>query len=127
MLELSVRADRSGMGHRYRPLAGSVHLMHAHNDIRLLDTPMATVTCGLCGAEVLARKSSAAQTSILWDCAATARCEERRLSGGPARPGTGLFGGCSALRASIESAVVRGEVTVVDDKVDTSETQPGER
>jgi hypothetical protein len=95
--------------------------MHAHSDIRLVDTPMVAVTCDLCGAEVLARKSSVAQTSILWDCAATGKCQERRLGGGAGGPGAGLFGGCSALRASIDGAVRRGELTVVDDAVPSEE------
>lgn len=81
-------------------------------DERLRSAPMLPVHCRQCGAQVLVRKSSWAQTSIQWDAAATTACVERRV--GPAAPGTSLPR-CSQLAESIVEAVSRGELPVLDD------------
>lgn len=82
---------------------------------------MMPVTCGSCGAQVLARKSSWEQTSVQWNSAAAARCQERQQAGeGPAIDGAGLrpgvFLGCSRLRDSIEAAVGAGALPVLDER-----------
>jgi hypothetical protein len=89
--------------------------MTVRPDNRLADTPMAPVACRRCAATVLVRKSSWHQTSVQWDAAATARCEERhdaqRLLPDRER---NLFLTCSALGDSIADAVVRGALATVD-------------
>jgi hypothetical protein len=86
-------------------------------DVRLETAPMQPVGCTTCGAEVLARKSSWDQATVQWDAAALAQCSERRTSSGPSdRPNRNAFPGCSALRASIREAAVRGTLTVTDDE-----------
>ncbi|WP_409427365.1 hypothetical protein [Mycobacterium sp. SMC-11] len=88
-------------------------------DNRLSDAPMTPVICGSCGARVLARKSSWEQTSVQWNGAAMARCQERQsvgehpsVYGADLRPGTFLV--CARLRASIEKAVGAGSLPVLD-------------
>ena len=49
----------------------------ARVDNRLDEMPMVAVACLICGARVLARKSSWNQTSVQWNADATARCAER--------------------------------------------------
>lgn len=90
-------------------------------DNRLADAPMQPVTCGSCGAQVLARKSSWEQTSVQWGSAALAQCEELQkavehpsIDGAVLRRGTFLV--CSKLRASIEAAVVEGSLAVFDER-----------
>ncbi|OBK19324.1 ferredoxin [Mycobacterium asiaticum] len=86
----------------------------ARADNRLDDMPMAPVACRTCGAAVLARKSSWNQTSVQWNAEASALCTERqdadRIAGHHRQP----FLACSALRASIETAVATGELAIVD-------------
>ncbi|ORA82539.1 hypothetical protein BST28_03095 [Mycolicibacter kumamotonensis] len=89
-------------------------------DNRLNDAPMTPVTCGSCGAQVWARKSSWEQTSVQWDGAAIGRCQERpradarrSVDGAALRPG--MFLTCSQLRASIEAAVDAGSLPVLDE------------
>ncbi|PSR69297.1 ferredoxin [Nocardia sp. MDA0666] len=81
-------------------------------DERLRATPMRPVHCAQCGARVLARKSSRAQTSIQWDAASAAACVERHtaeaLSGKP-------LPHCSQLRESIWAAARTGELPVLDE------------
>ncbi|WP_046301757.1 hypothetical protein [Mycobacterium sp. UM_Kg27] len=86
-------------------------------DNRLSDAPMTPVICGSCGARVLARKSSWEQTSVQWNGAAMARCQERRsahpsVHGTDLRPGT--FLACERLRTSIDEAVGTGSLPVFD-------------
>ena len=85
-------------------------------DNRLDEMPMAPVACRICGARVLARKSSWNQTSVQWDADATARCakraEARKVS---AHAGRGVFLACSALGESIRDAVRDGGLSIVDD------------
>ncbi|CAJ1587352.1 hypothetical protein [[Mycobacterium] wendilense] len=90
--------------------------MTVRPDNRLSDAPMRPVTCGSCGARVLARKSSWEQTSVQWSRAAMAQCLERRRAdeqaASPVR--RGLFLVCAPLRASIEAAVLDGALPVLD-------------
>ncbi len=85
-------------------------------DNRLADAPMSPVTCGACGAEVLARKSSWQQTSVQWDAAALARCPQRHAAQQLlAHGGRGVFVSCSELRDSIRQAVRDGVLPVLDE------------
>ncbi|MCV7281105.1 ferredoxin [Mycolicibacterium flavescens] len=83
-------------------------------DNRLADAPMVAVRCRRCAATVLARKSSWHQTSVQWDAAAVARCEERHDAQKLASHGQRIFLACSTLSDSIADAVVRGELTTLD-------------
>ncbi|WP_375540175.1 ferredoxin [Nocardia sp. BSTN01] len=62
---------------------------------------MAPVECRQCGARVLARKSSWAQTSIQWDAESSAACVERHVAGAFS---DAAMRHCSQLRESIRSA-----------------------
>lgn len=96
--------------------------MSMRPDNRLGDAPMSPVTCGSCGAQVLARKSSWEQTSVQWNRAAMWRCLERRQTeeqpaqtspgGAVLRPGMLLV--CPRLRSSIETAANAGSLPVLD-------------
>lgn len=91
--------------------------MTVRPDNRLADGPMVSVQCNRCAATVLARKSSWHQTSVQWDAASTARCEERHDAQRLAVHGQqGLFLRCSALGDSIADAVVRGALPTIDDE-----------
>lgn len=80
-------------------------------DERIREVPMVPVACRQCGARVLARKSSWAQTSIQWDAESTAACMERRAAGAlsdtTVRP-------CSQVHESIRAAAESGELAVLD-------------
>lgn len=99
--------------------------MAARPDNRLADAPMVPVACRRCGADVLARKSTWDQTSVQWNAAAMARCQERRDADALARHlgersdemrlGGGLFLSCSALRDSLLAAAGDGSLPIVDD------------
>jgi hypothetical protein len=69
------------------------------------------VTCGECGAIVLAAKFSVQHTSVQWDAVAVARCAEfaRRAAGGEQ---TALIERCGAMRASVETAALEGRLPV---------------
>jgi hypothetical protein len=69
------------------------------------------VTCGECGAVVLAAKFSVQHTSVQWDSAAVRRCAEfaRRTAVGEQTP---LIERCSAMRGSIEAAALDGRLPV---------------
>ena len=96
--------------------------MTVRPDNRLNDAPMMPVTCGSCGAHVLARKSSWEQTSVQWNRNSLERCIERRQCEQPATPSLvggavlrpGLFMACARLRASIEAAARDGALPVLD-------------
>ncbi len=75
-------------------------------DNRLADSPMVSVGCQHCGAEVLARKSSWQQTSVQWTAAAESQCPQRRNC-------SGLFLVCSELRGSILEAARSGRLPVL--------------
>ncbi|EHI11607.1 hypothetical protein [Mycolicibacterium thermoresistibile] len=93
--------------------------MTARPDNRLLDAPMRPVTCGTCGARVLARKSSWEQTSVQWNAAAREMCLDQSQVEGHAIPL------CPALRTAIETAVVQGLLPVLDDSAPpTTEGEP---
>ena len=71
------------------------------------------VGCRRCGATVLVRKSSVAQTSIQWTTQAQQTCAElaeRRAAG--THPA--LVPACESLRASIDEAVREGALQVTD-------------
>lgn len=87
-------------------------------DNRLSDSPMLSVACRRCGAQVLARKSSWNQTSVQWNVEASAACLERRdPHNSVAYSGRGVFLGCSGLTDSIVGAVGDGDLPVVDETV----------
>lgn len=78
---------------------------------------MQPVVCRMCSARVLVRKSSWEQTSVQWDSAALKRCARRGSDGDMARPGYPLFfAGCAELRRSIDDAVQRGLVPVLEEE-----------
>ena len=86
-----------------------------HHDNRLDDAPMVRVACARCDAGVQVRKSSWNQTSVQWSGTALSRCEERCTAAKLATEGgRGLFLSCSALKGSINDAVLAGTVRVVD-------------
>jgi hypothetical protein len=87
--------------------------MAVRPDVRLDDTPMQPVSCGTCGAHILARKSSWDQTSLQWSDNALAACVERRASGPRPGPNGATFAGCAALRTAVREAAVRGELAVI--------------
>ena len=88
------------------------------DDNRLDEMPMRPVTCGNCGARVLARKSTWNQTSVQWNADATARCFERSEAEKLASPGSrGVFLRCSALSESIADAARHGDLAIVDEIV----------
>ena len=88
----------------------------ARQDNRLDVMPMVAVACRNCGARVLARKSSWNQTSVQWNADATSRCAERAQAQQISVPGgRGVFLVCSALSESIQDAVRRGDLAVVDE------------
>ena len=89
--------------------------MTTRTDSRFLDTPLTPVGCRRCGATVLARKSSWAQTSIQWDSDATARCPQRRDVDALKQHGAGIFLGCSDMGESIQEAAHDGALPIVDD------------
>lgn len=81
---------------------------------------MTPVTCGSCGARVLARKSSWEQTSVQWDAESVARCTRRRDTpsddGALAMARDAPFALCPDLRESIEAGVRQGTLPVLDDE-----------
>ncbi len=89
--------------------------MTVRPDVRLDDAPMRAVTCRRCSARVDVRKSSWQQTSVQWDTAAMAACEERREAAPLPGPNGNFFESCSALHASIQDAVTGGILPVPDD------------
>jgi hypothetical protein len=89
--------------------------MSIRTDNRLLDSPLVSVSCRRCGAEVLTRKSTWQQTSIQWDAEAMASCPQRREAEALKQHGRGLFLVCSELRDSIEDAARRGRLPIVDE------------
>lgn len=94
--------------------------MSVRSDNRLRDAPMTPVTCGSCGARVLARKSSWEQTSVQWDAESVARCTRRRDTpsddGALAMARDAPFALCPDLRESIEAGVRQGTLPVLDDE-----------
>ena len=70
------------------------------------------VTCGRCGAGVLAAKFSPQHTVVQWNAASVAACAEfsaaLSLSGRP----SALVEGCGSLRDSIDAAVAAGRLEV---------------
>lgn len=89
--------------------------MTVRPDNRFLDAPMRAVECGRCSARVEVRKSSWQQTSVQWDAAATAACQERPDAQPLPGPNGNFFESCSALQASIRDAALGGAVPVPDD------------
>ena len=89
--------------------------MAVRPDNRLADAPMVPVACHRCAAEVLVRKSTWDQTSVQWNAAATARCEERHdASKLDVHSAPAVFLTCSALRDSVTDAVLNGKVPILD-------------
>lgn len=89
--------------------------MGYRTDDRLLDAPMIPVACKHCGAEVLARKSSWAQTSVQWNAQALSRCAQRQDPNTMPLRSDAVFLGCSDLRDSIREAASHGRLQVLDD------------
>jgi hypothetical protein len=94
--------------------------MGHRTDDRLLDAPMIPVACKNCGAEVLARKSSWAQTSVQWNAQALSRCPHRQAFSTRAPIGDAVFLGCPDLRDSILESVSQGRLPVLDDSRGTT-------
>ena len=86
--------------------------MTVRDDNRLADQPLRPVSCSECGAMVQVRKSSWEQTSVQWTDDAMRACSQRRNEG---RPQGSVFLVCSGLRESIEDAVRRGRLPMVDE------------
>ncbi|MFE8013900.1 hypothetical protein ACFU3O_14305 [Streptomyces antibioticus] len=72
------------------------------------------MSCVRCATTVLVRKSSLAQTSVQWPDGAQGCSEFADLLAAGGRPRTAVIPTCTRLRASIEQAVMAGELTVVD-------------
>ena len=89
--------------------------MTVRHDNRLLDAPMRPVVCQRCSARVEVRKSSWQQTSVQWDAAARAACQERQAAAPGPGPNGDFFEACSALRESIQQAATAGALPVPDD------------
>jgi hypothetical protein len=73
-----------------------------------LEAGLHPVNCATCGVEVKVRKNSLAHTSVQWTEAAVRGCVEF-----PTRH-SALVATCTALRASIESAVRAGQLEISD-------------
>jgi hypothetical protein len=69
------------------------------------------VTCQACGVEVAVKKNSQKHTSVQWNAAAMAGCQEFADADPSA---TALMLGCGRLKASIDAAVREGIVPVPD-------------
>lgn len=89
--------------------------MRYRTDDRLRDAPMVPVACKHCGAEVLVRKSSWAQTSVQWNAQALSRCLHSPAFNKESPIGDVVFVGCPDLRDSILEAASQGRLPVVDD------------
>jgi len=89
----------------WQPLAGGA----ARPDDR--QSHYCEVTCGRCGAVVLAAKFSVHHTSVQWDAAAVRQCAEfaSRTAVGEQ---TALIERCASMRASIETAALEGRLPV---------------
>lgn len=75
-----------------------------------LDGRLAEITCQECAATVLVKKNSEHHSSIQWTTEALAQCAEfKRLD---LEGGRRVHTACERLRASIESAVERGELPI---------------
>ncbi|WP_067673835.1 hypothetical protein [Nocardia miyunensis] len=72
---------------------------------------MLPVRCGQCGAQVLARKSTWAQTSVQWNADATAACVERHAAAELSRA---TLRYCTSMRESILTAAQSGDLPVLD-------------
>ncbi|WP_433634908.1 ferredoxin [Nocardia sp. CA-120079] len=86
--------------------------MSVRVDERLREAPMVPVQCRQCGAKVLARKSSWAQTSVQWDAAASAACMERHTAS--ALPSGKPLPHCSQLRESLWQAAESGALPILE-------------
>lgn len=72
------------------------------------------LSCDRCATVVLVRKSSLAQTSVQWP-EGSGRCAEfTEARAATDRPPAAVIPTCTRLRASIEHAVKKGELAVVD-------------
>ena len=69
---------------------------------------MQPLACRLCGNQVLVKKNSLAHTAVQWTEAT--RCTEFALA--PDLTTRAMRPTCSAMRASIETAVVAGHIEV---------------
>jgi hypothetical protein len=90
-------------------------------DERLHTAPMLPVQCSQCGARVLARKSTWAQTSVQWDADATATCPERHAASELSRAPLPY---CTAMRESIRAAAESGNLPVLDPEAGRPAGQP---
>ena len=84
-------------------------------DVRLEDGPMRPVECQSCGARVEVRKSTWDQTMVQWHRDAMDSCIERRAAADLGSDPAAVFAGCTALRASVREAAVRGDLGAIDD------------
>lgn len=75
-----------------------------------LDGRLAEVSCQDCLARVMVKKNSEHHTSIQWSAEALANCAEfQRLDAQGQRK---VHSACSRLQASIEDAVVQGQLSI---------------
>ncbi|NLU82179.1 hypothetical protein [Rhodococcus sp. HNM0569] len=91
----------------------AVHAQTTVDKAEYLESGLADVQCGTCGACVLVRKNSPKHTSIEWQESPASRCpvfRERLEAGQP----SAAQQGCPHLRASIDYAVAEGLVEVRD-------------
>ncbi|MDP3969574.1 MAG: ferredoxin [Nocardioides sp.] len=92
--------------------------MSLRPDNRLLDAPMQPVTCDTCQGQVEVRKSSWEQTSIQWHDDAVERCVERRAASPRPGPNGATFQGCEALRRTVATLAVGGDLDVQSEESD---------
>jgi hypothetical protein len=71
------------------------------------------VRCEACGVEVAVKKNSQKHTSVQWNAAAMAGCEEFREASAVGKD-SALILGCGRLKDSIDAAVRDGRLVVPD-------------
>jgi hypothetical protein len=84
-------------------------------DMRLyVEIGLVPVSCDQCGTEVLVKKNSDKHTSVQWTSDASASCPQIAAKVAAGTPAAQILG-CSNLKACIDAAVARGDVTVPGD------------
>jgi hypothetical protein len=82
-------------------------------DIRLyVEIGLTPVVCRTCGVEAMVKKNSGKHTSVQWTADGVAACPE--MAADRAANPNGLVLGCPRMKASIEDAVLSGDVVVPD-------------
>jgi hypothetical protein len=84
-------------------------------DMRLyVEIGLVPVACDHCDTEVLVKKNSEKHTSVQWTSDASVSCPEIAAKVAAGTPAAQILG-CSHLKACIDAAVARGDVTVPRD------------